>query len=618
MEKKARAPWLFRRLRLVRRLQFRIGTVQVAAVAGLVAVSVAGALSLGYVNTRETTRDLLRDRAVSIIDSTIRRVDSQLRPVASQAAWVAQAVADGRLDIEDRGQLEAFLAGTLAATPQVTGIGIIRPDGRITRYLREERRLEDERGQDRDEVGQMVDSARDLPGPAWGELIRPLALGAPAINLRVPLFRDGRFLGIAGMVVSIADLSLAFSGENATPGQVSYILYDRDWVLAHPLLIGWTPEPRAPLPLPRIEQLGDPILAEVWSDAGYRPGLLKETPDGDARGSVVAVDVAQHTYIFLNRTLTDYGPRPWTVGTYLDAGTEDALIERMRWTLVLGAGLLIVSILAAVLIGRMTSAPIREMAEAAAKVRSGDLAAVPLLPPSALSELNAASHAFNDMVEGLRERETMRELFGKYVPEEVAAALLREGGTLAPRTAEATVLFADMEDFTAFTESTAPERVVTILNDYFSALVGIVEAHGGVVTQFQGDAILATFNLPVARPDHAAQAVRAARRILAELEVRSFAGNRLRCRIGINTGMVTAGAVGAAGRLSYTVHGDAVNLASRLEVLNKDHGTRILIAGPTALRLDPGEFDLRPVGDLDIRGKSDPVPVFTLADAPKA
>jgi adenylate cyclase len=156
-----------------------------------------------------------------------------------------------------------------------------------------------------------------------------------------------------------------------------------------------------------------------------------------------------------------------------------------------------------------------------------------------------------------------------------------------------------------------PDQVVSMLNSYFSALVDVLESHGGVVTQFQGDAIFATFNVPLADPDHAAQAVRAACRIQEVLKKQVFEGHWLKCRIGINTGVVTAGAVGAAGRLSYTVHGDAVNLAARLEVLNKEYGTRILLSEFTAAYLDSSEFRLRSMGTAMVRGKTQSVALLS-------
>jgi len=169
-----------------------------------------------------------------------------------------------------------------------------------------------------------------------------------------------------------------------------------------------------------------------------------------------------------------------------------------------------------------------------------------------------------------REREVVSETFGKYVPEAIARALIDRQGSLELEFGTATVLFVDIARFTSIAERMAPAEVVAMLNAYFDAVTEVIGRHGGVINQFQGDAILATFNVPVANPDRAAAAVRTALDIRSTVGSRTFEGQALGCRIGINTGEMIAGSVGSTGRLNYTVHGDAVNVAARLEALNKD------------------------------------------------
>ena len=167
----------------------------------------------------------------------------------------------------------------------------------------------------------------------------------------------------------------------------------------------------------------------------------------------------------------------------------------------------------------------------------------------------------------------------------------------------------DIEGFAALTDSLGAHHVLQFLNEYFELIVGIVERAGGVITQFQGDAILAVFNLPLADRDHAAQALRAALAVVRACDERSFAGVRMRNRIGLATGRVIAGPVGSRERLSYTVHGNAVNLAARIEQINKDYGTRILLSDKTAERC-PG-FALRKVADAQVRGYAERVALYT-------
>jgi class 3 adenylate cyclase len=213
-------------------------------------------------------------------------------------------------------------------------------------------------------------------------------------------------------------------------------------------------------------------------------------------------------------------------------------------------------------------------------------------------------------LEAERDRTTLSGIFGRFVPQTIVNAMIAGRGALAPVEREATVLFADIAGFTGMTERAGAARTVEILNAYFDEVTRIIGTHNGIVTQFQGDAVLATFNVPVEDVGHAANAFQAARAILAAVAQREFAGERIRVRIGINTGSLVAGNVGGGGRQSYTVHGDTVNLAARLEALCKEHGTSLLLSAATAKALPSAK--LVAVGNISVRGLSEPVAVYSV------
>ena len=204
----------------------------------------------------------------------------------------------------------------------------------------------------------------------------------------------------------------------------------------------------------------------------------------------------------------------------------------------------------------------------------------------------------------------IREIFGKYVPESVAKQIVAGKGMLEPTQTTATILYSDIESFTSTAESVPPAQVVQMLNEYFPTVIEPITRRGGVVNQFQGDAMLVTFNVPVQDPQHADHAVRAALEIQEVLKEKTFAGITLRTRIGINTGEVIAGNVGTGDRINYTVHGDAVNLAARLEQLNKQHGTLVLISDSTTALLEE-EYAIEPLGEVEVRGKTQAVRIFS-------
>jgi class 3 adenylate cyclase len=260
-----------------------------------------------------------------------------------------------------------------------------------------------------------------------------------------------------------------------------------------------------------------------------------------------------------------------------------------------------------IFVTRSLLGPIRSLETAMSSVRRNDLSVT--VPVMSNDETGRLASGFNRMVKGLRERALIRATFGRYIPERVASAILSSGGDLKPRSAVATILYADIEGFTAIAEQMSPETVVEMLNEYFSAAVDLIEQNNGVVTQFQGDAILATFNLPVEDQHHAESAIRSGLSIQRLCSEKRFAGMGLRTRIGIATGTVTAGNVGSDSRVSYTVHGDAVNLAARLEQLNKRFDSYLLMDEATVNLLTlpmPIEF----VDNVQIRGKEKFVRVY--------
>lgn len=203
----------------------------------------------------------------------------------------------------------------------------------------------------------------------------------------------------------------------------------------------------------------------------------------------------------------------------------------------------------------------------------------------------------------------IREIFGKYVPESVAKQIVASKGMLEPKLLKATILFTDIENFTTTAESIPPKQVVQMLSEYFPAVIEPITRHGGVVNQFQGDAMLVTFNVPIEDPLHAEKAVKAASEIQEVLKGQTFAGVELRTRIGINTGDVIAGNVGAGDRINYTVYGDAVNVAARIEQLNKELGTLVLISESTVDLLRDKNV-VESMGDVSIRGKKKTMRVF--------
>jgi class 3 adenylate cyclase len=248
--------------------------------------------------------------------------------------------------------------------------------------------------------------------------------------------------------------------------------------------------------------------------------------------------------------------------------------------------------------------------DATERVKSGDMSA--RVAVSSGDELGQLARSFNEMLTGLEERERLRAAFGSYVSPDVAERVLTEGELLEGEDVEVTVLFVDICDFTAFAERSTARETVTYLNDFFGTVVPILERYRGHANKFIGDGVLGVFGAPERLSDHSSRALAAAQDIVDAVERRY--GGDLRLGIGLNSGPVSVGTVGGGGRLEFTVIGDTVNVAARVEQLTRRTGDPILLTEATRCLLD-GRVEVEPRGEVALKGKTDPVPVYTPVDA---
>jgi adenylate cyclase len=219
------------------------------------------------------------------------------------------------------------------------------------------------------------------------------------------------------------------------------------------------------------------------------------------------------------------------------------------------------------------------------------------------------------VVEG-REKRQVKRLFSRYVPRDVFEQLMQhpERAALGGSRRTMTVLFSDVRGFTAMSEVASPEEVVAQLNEYFSRMVDVLFEHRGTLDKFVGDMVMGLFGAPVEDPDHAEHAVQAAVAMTRALDLLNAEWKQqgrptLDIGVGISTGEMVAGNIGSTAIMSYTVIGDTVNLGARLESLNKEYGTRIIISDATRAALK-GQYNLRPLGEVLVKGKSRPVAIY--------
>jgi adenylate cyclase len=259
-----------------------------------------------------------------------------------------------------------------------------------------------------------------------------------------------------------------------------------------------------------------------------------------------------------------------------------------------------------VLVTRSITVPLGAVLDATERVRGGDFSArVPVVSGDEMGDL---ARSFNAMMTGLEERETLREAFGSYVAPDVAERVLEEGELLEGEEVEVSILFIDIQDFTAYAERSSARETVAYLNDFFGLAVPILTSNGGHANKFIGDGILGVFGAPELLKDHADRAVRAACEVVSATQERY--GDSLRVGVGINSGPVSAGTVGGGGRLEFTVIGDPVNVAARVERATRRTGDSVLLTEATRCLLMDRSIEVEERGELALKGKSEPVALY--------
>jgi len=257
---------------------------------------------------------------------------------------------------------------------------------------------------------------------------------------------------------------------------------------------------------------------------------------------------------------------------------------------------------------RSVADPLRDMRQAVKQVQSGDLDVEVAVDDGA--EVGLLQAGFNKMVAGLRERRQLQDLFGRYVGEDVARDALEHGVRLGGERREVSALFVDLIGSTTLTQTRSPDDVVELLNRFFDIVVRTVAAEGGWVNKFEGDGALCVFGAPMSQDDHATRALRAARTIRTEILALSATQSGVDAAIGVSSGSVVAGNVGAEQRYEYTVIGDPVNEAARLTDEAKHRLGRVLASEEAVARSDGESRSWVVADEIQLRGRTEPTMVY--------
>jgi class 3 adenylate cyclase len=346
------------------------------------------------------------------------------------------------------------------------------------------------------------------------------------------------------------------------------------------------------------------VLRYVGLELAMRP-VLRDI--GESLREVAAPDVARvslHQRLLATVPMVTWGTA-MIVGGLVTHNTRD--LDQIGLATGVAVGVTTaVSMWLSLVLADSVSGPIIDLRNATRRLGEGDLGVrVQVVSTDETGELAAA---FNATVAGLAERERLREAFGSFVDPALTDRVLAEGMDLGGEEIDASVLFLDVRGFTEFAERAPAQKVVAALNELYELVVPVIERHGGHANKFVGDGLMAVFGAPERHADHAARALAAAREIAARVRERGG----LRVGLGVNSGRVVAGTIGGGGRRDFTVIGDAVNTAARVEAATRATGDDILITESTlrALGSGAGDYEERPA--MPLKGKSETVRLYAV------
>ena len=566
----------------------------VIVVGGLV-----GGLSIwgGVTSALELTRSAQRQQTANLAET----VRAFVRRVEQDVLTITEVLSESSQDLENLAVIHVlkpfarnkeYLNDITLVRKNRTNVWVGNWEGQITAELNIELSEEDYRYAIRGTPGDGTEGFEDI----YLEAID----NRPVVSYTKHFFDCcGTPAGTLYLDIGLTTLSSALSQDQGKNHRSVFIFDSSGVVIAHPSLIGEDAY-KVFHRLPRITDLNDPVASAVHMEIRSKGTNFH---DIEVQDQIWLVSVAQ---------IQDIGDKAWyAVSVVPRRVVLGPMIDRARLVGIIGLLILFAAVAIAWIMGRSISTPVSRLALAADAVRTLNIE-MPTERVSRFSELNSAEQAFRAMLAGL-------EVFIRYVPKNLVHRLIQlesKGRGVEAEEREVTILFTDIAGYTSISDGMDPKELAGLLNNYFEVLVQPVTARGGTVDKFIGDALMAFWNAPDEQDDHADLALTAALEIQKVTQVfnheRVAKGEKpLVTRIGVHTGRVLVGNIGASERMNYTIVGDAVNTTARLEALGKDIGETLCISGDTrdAARID---YVWREVHRVALRGRSQETQVYSI------
>lgn len=577
------------------------------------------------------SHDLMDQTTRMVIDKTT----NHLRPASLMAEMSSRIAQQGALSLTDRSQLESYTGEVLRSYPQLTMFYIgdeggnflmakRQTDGTIaTKIITRTAQKSSLIWKYRDSTGKVIkveksskldfdprtrpwyQGAKQSRKTYWTDIYIFFTDQKPGITAsHAVIGKEGKLLGVFGLDIELDQLSDFLRTLKVGDSGLAMIINQENQIVAHPDISHLVKEEAGSFRPARIDE-----IEELWVRT-----FFNEQEEADTASLVYQADGKKYIGS-LTPFPASFG-KNWKIALVVP---EDDFVGPIRRTnqvsVYISLAILLAALLFALLLSRNISRPIALLTEETSKIKNFQLEGEVGLR-SGIREVQMMSDGLSAMKTGLR-------AFGKYVPARLVRQLIETGeeARLGGQTRELTILFTDISGFTPISEAMSPGNLMLQLSHYFGELAKILIKYDATIDKYIGDGIMAFWGAPVEDPDHALHACQAAllcQEKLLELnrQWEQEGKSPLATRIGIHTGETVVGNIGSTDRMNYSALGDSVNVASRLEQVNKTYGTKIIVSQSTYQKV-ADEFSFRPLEKVAVRGRTQSIMVYELVGEKK-
>ncbi len=517
--------------------------------AALIFITVAPVVAFSYVIATDSTNRLLSRQLDLVLDGVEAKMRRHIEPAEAQLAELQRAIAAGQVHPENEPQFSTFVMGLLGATPQVRGLVHVRPDQSIERWSRQSLTSLEEEADAAPLGAQALEDARAGRQALWAEPFVSPIWDDTVLNHRVALINDREFLGIMGASIRASDIGRYLETLSDRNGVTAFVLSGKTGLLAYP---GKRISPtNNGTQLPTLEEATNPVVRNVWNTQNP----IVSSPSA-SKGHWAYIGDVPYTYVY--REIESLGAPILTIV----AGIPSAQTRWARWAptlnVALGSALALLAMMLAWRMGQRMVRPVTALDTSLAHIEKLEFDQVDVDKVQASNVLE-----WHQMANRIDRTAGALSRLSRYVPKVLTRQLLAGHDTIAePQERELSILFADLEGFSAFAAARSPREAAEFLSNVFGTIGPVIENNGGVIDKYTGDGLLAFWGAPILDPDHNAQAVLAG---LAMAKAFQELDDGPRLRIGIHTGMVIVGEMGFPGRVDFTLAGQAVNVTERIQ-----------------------------------------------------